>query len=138
MPPEREEYRAALVAAMKELVALTERQELTARRIAHLRQTVSILERLMGRPPSLFTAKMSLSEACTLLLQISDEPSTPVAIKRSLQQSGVDFSRYTNPMAAIHALLKRLEKKGEIERVKEGYQLKRQAAPELTEDDIPF
>ena len=131
-----EEYKAALVTARQELVALNEQQETTARRIAHLRQTVSTLERLMGQPPSVFTTKMPLSEACELLVSVSNAPISPVAIKKSLQQWGQDFSKYANPMSAIHASLKRLEGKRSIERVKGGYQ--KAPASELTEDDIPF
>lgn len=37
---------------------------------------------------------------------------TPVQIKEALEQSGYDFSAYkSNPLASIHAVLKRLEKK---------------------------
>ena len=90
----------------------------------------------MGQPPSVFTAKMPLAEACNLLISISSAPISPVAIKKSLQQWGQDFSKYANPMSAIHASLKRLEKKGEIERVKGGYQ--KAPVRELTADDIPF
>ena len=132
-----ETYKNALEAAKKELVTVTAQHEQTAKRIAQLRQTITTLERLMGRPPSLINTTMSLVEACEMAVVASDAPLTPVAVKQMLQGTGFDFSRYTNPMATIHSALKRLEKGGVIERTKEGYRVKSTIA-ELTEEDMPF
>jgi hypothetical protein len=38
----------------------------------------------------------------------------PLTIRAQLEKAGFDFSKQTNPMASVHAILKRLEKKGQV------------------------
>lgn len=106
------ECRAALDAARREYEALlAERARLDAR-IAQLTQTIGSLMRLCHLQPAV---SWGLTDAVRATLQAAGHPLTAIEIRDQLAAMGFDLSRYTNDLAAIHTILKRLNAAGEAD-----------------------
>jgi hypothetical protein len=106
-----DDYRRALEAAVREYEALGEQRQQIDRRLAELAQTMSTLSRLCGIVP---TVSLGLTDACRLALRGAGLPMTPVEVRDRLKAFGVDLTRYTNDLAAVHTTLKRLNDAGEL------------------------
>jgi hypothetical protein len=104
------DYRSALAAAIDEYESLGAERRRLDDRLAQLAQTIGTLSRLLGLEP---TVPLGLTDACRLVLR-GGLPMTPVDVRDRLQSIGVDLSVYTNELAAIHTILKRLNEAGEI------------------------
>lgn len=104
------DYQGALSAAIAEYEALGADRRRIDDRLAQLAQTIGTLSRLLGLEP---TVPLGLTDACRLVLR-GGVPMTPIDIRDRLQSIGVDLSAYTNELAAIHTILKRLNEAGEI------------------------
>jgi hypothetical protein len=104
------DYRAALSAAIAEYEKLGEERRKVDDRLAQLMQTIGTLTRLLGLTP---TVPLGLTDACRLVLR-GGLPMTPVEVRDRMHGIGVDLSIYTNELAAIHTVLKRLNEAGEI------------------------
>jgi hypothetical protein len=106
-----DDYRRALEAAVREYEqAIADRAALDGR-IAQLQQTIGTLTKLCGFTP---TVPLGLTDACRMVLRNAGAPMTPTAIRDRLQAVGLDLTRYANPLAAIHTVLKRLVEAGEV------------------------
>jgi hypothetical protein len=102
----------ALPSIERELRQLERRREDLDRVIARLRRIAMWLRR---RRPRTFTAEQeepapqSLTDGCRAVLRMSfPNGVTPREVKHLLTQSGVSWERFSNPMSAIHTVLKRL------------------------------
>lgn len=104
------EYRRALDAALREYESLTRQRADLDARIARLAQTVGSLSRLCGLVP---TVPWGLTDACRMALRAAGQPLTALEVRAQLQALGIDLSRYTNDLAAIHTILRRLQARGE-------------------------
>jgi len=104
------DYRAALAAAIKEYESLGEQRRDIDKRLAHLAQTIGTLSKLIGLTP---TVPMSITDAVRLALR-AGVPMTPIDVRERLLAIGVDLSIYSNDLAVIHTVLKRLNEAGEI------------------------
>jgi len=105
-----EDYRTALQSAIKEYEALGEQRRDLDTRLAQLAQTISTLSRLLGLTP---TVPMSITDAVRLAMR-SGVPMTPLEVRERLLGIGVDLSAYSNDLAVIHTVLKRLNTAGEL------------------------
>ena len=105
-----DEYRGALEAAVKEYEALGEQRREIDSRLAQLAQTIGTLSRLLGLTP---TVPMSITDAVRLAMR-SGVPMTPLEVRERLLSIGTDLSAYSNDLAVIHTVLKRLNAAGEI------------------------
>ena len=105
------EYRRALEAAIAEYESLGEQRRQIDARLSELAQTITTLSRLCGIVP---TVPWGLTEACRTVLRNAGGPMTPVEVRDRLQGIGVDLSRYSSDLAAVHTTLKRLNEAGEI------------------------
>lgn len=105
-----EDYRAALEAAAKEYEALGEQRRDIDKRLAELAQTIGTLSRLLGLTP---TVPLSITDAVRLAMR-AGVPLTPTEVRDRLQSIGVDLSVYSNDLAVIHTVLKRLNESGEL------------------------
>lgn len=106
-----QDYRRALDAAIKEYESLGEQRREIDRRLAEISQTIATLSRLIGLTP---TVPLGLTDAVRLAVRGSGVPVTPVEIRDRLIAIGFDMSKYTNELAAVHTILKRLNDSGEI------------------------
>ena len=105
------DYRQALDAAVKEYEQLGEERRAIDKRLAQLAQTIGTLNRLCGFTPTVF---WGLTDACRVVLRGAGHPMTPVEVRDRLEAIGMDLSKYTNSLAAIHVVLKRLKEAGEL------------------------
>jgi hypothetical protein len=105
-----EDYRAALEAAAKEYEALGEERRKIDERLTQLAQTIGTLSRLIGLTP---TVPLSITDAVRLAMR-TGVPMTPVEVRDRLLAIGVDLSTYSNELAVIHTVLRRLNEAGEI------------------------
>ena len=104
------DYRAALEAAAKEYESLGEQRRKIDERLTQLAQTIGTLSRLIGLTP---TVPLSITDAVRLAGR-AGVPMTPVEVRDRLLSIGADLSSYSNELAVIHTVLKRLNEAGEV------------------------
>jgi hypothetical protein len=105
-----EDYRRALETAIREYESLGEQRQQIDKRLSELAQSISTLSRLCGLTP---TVPWGLTDACRVVLR-SGLPMTPTEVRDRLLAIGCDLSKYSNELAAIHTVLKRLNESGEL------------------------
>src|SRR5438105_466204 len=106
-----EDYRRALDAATREYEDLGARRRAIDQRLAELAQSIGTLTKLLGLTP---TVPMGLTDAIRLVVRGAGVPVTPVDVRDRLHAFGFDVSKYTNDLAAVHTILKRLNESGEV------------------------
>jgi hypothetical protein len=104
------DYRAALQAAAREYEDLGEQRRQIDERLTQLAQTIGTLSRLIGLTP---TVPLSITDAVRLAMR-AGVPMTPPEVRDRLLAIGVDLSSYSNELAVIHTVLRRLNEAGEI------------------------
>ena len=105
-----EHYRSALATAIKEYEALGEQRREIDGRLAQLAQTIGTLSTLLGLTP---TVPMSITDAVRLAMR-AGVPMTPLDVRERLLSIGVNLSAYSNDLAVIHTVLRRLNDAGEL------------------------
>src|SRR5262252_1213312 len=106
-----EEYRGALARAIAEYERLGAERRRIDDRLAQLAQTISTLTRLVGLAP---TVPFGLTDACRLVYRNAGIPLSPTEVRERLRAIGFALSGYSNEMAAIHTVLRRLSEAGEL------------------------
>ena len=112
-----DDYRRALESAVREYEELGERKRALETRLAEVAQTIGTLSRLCGLTP---TVPMGLTDACRLVMRGAGVPMSPSDVRERLRTIGLDLSKYSNDLAAIHTILKRLNESGELRFVARG------------------
>src|SRR5437870_8790891 len=105
-----EDYRRALEAATREYEDLGAKRHAIDKRLAELAQPIGTLSKLIGLTP---TVPIGLTDAVRLIMR-GGVPMTPVEIRDRLHAIGFDVSKYSNDLAAVHTILKRLNESGEL------------------------
>jgi hypothetical protein len=113
-----EEYLQALDAARREFQQLAEHRAELDRRLAQLAQTIASLNRLCGFTPNV---GVGLTDACRMVLHGAGHPLTAIEVRQQLEAMGFDMSKYSNDLAPIHTVLKRLTESDEVRFVPRGY-----------------
>jgi hypothetical protein len=105
------DYRQALETAIREYEGLVHERQDIDKRLAQLAQTISTLNRLCG-----FTANVfwGMTDACRVVLRNAGHPMTPTEVRDRLEAIGLDLSKYTNSLSAIHTVIKRLVEAQEV------------------------
>ncbi|HEX2443577.1 MAG TPA: hypothetical protein VHJ77_06490 [Vicinamibacterales bacterium] len=136
----RQDYRRALEAAIKEYEQLRTQRDAIETRLAQLRLTIANLGALCGLPSErLEQPELGLTDACRSVLRASFGGLTAAQVRERLTSLGIDPDRYSNPLASIHIVLKRLVAAGEIwtYKTRDGkpvYAWKRAAVPYAVSD----
>jgi len=112
-----DDYRRALATAIREYETLGQQRQDIDKRIAEVAQTIGTLSRLCGLVP---TVPLGLTDACRLVVRGAGVPVTPTDVRQRLQSIGFDLSKYSNDLAAIHTILKRLNESGELRFIARG------------------
>jgi hypothetical protein len=112
------DYQRALDAACREYEALTKQRAELDTRIAQLTQSIGNLTRLCGSAP---TVPLGLTDACRMVLKAAGHPLTALEVRDQLEAMGMDLSKYSSELAAIHTILKRLRASGEVGFVPRGW-----------------
>ena len=112
-----DDYRRALATAIREYEALGQQRQDVDKRLAEVAQTIGTLSRLCGLTP---TVPLGLTDACRLIVRGAGVPLTPLDVRQRLQSIGVDLEKYSNDLAAIHTILKRLNESGELRLIARG------------------
>ncbi len=106
-----ENYRRALQEAIQEYELLSAQRAEFDERIAQLVRTIASLSRLCHLTP---TVTLGLTDACRMALKAAGHPLTATEMRGQLEAMGFDTSKYSNPLASIHVVLKRLCRAGEV------------------------
>lgn len=105
------EYKSALDAACREYERLLADRAALDDRLAQLQETIASLTRLCGYEP---TVPWGLTDAIRIVLRGADGSMTPLDVRDRLAAVGFDLSKYANVLSAIHTVLKRLNRAGEL------------------------
>jgi hypothetical protein len=105
------DYRVALAAAVAEYERLGEERRKIDDRLSQLAQTIGALSRLLGFVP---TQPIGLTDACRMIYRNAGLPMSPTDVRDRMKAIGIDLSVYSNEMAAIHTVIKRLHEAGEL------------------------
>jgi hypothetical protein len=125
-------YRDAIDAAIQELSELMKKEEelreeleQVEERTSRLRLAVYAMSEVSGIPaeyerPELFPEFIAADTGFTdairqVIVNTYPQFVTPVSLRDALQKRGFDIAKYSNPLASIHTILKRLRDKGEVE-----------------------
>jgi hypothetical protein len=112
-----DEYVKAFEAANREMESLMQQRADLDQRILHLRQTLVSLSHLCGFTP---TVSWGMTDGVRFILRRAQYPMTAIEVREALANWGFDMSKYANDLSAIHTVLKRLNKAGEIRFVARG------------------
>ncbi len=118
-------YRRALFEAEQDLAhCLVERQKID-HKVARLQGVISHLQNLCAdldqkhfqkRVDRVVKAglKVGVTDLARVILKETFFPMTASDLKKSMEARKLDLSRYSNPLAVIHTVLKRLVQSGEV------------------------
>ena len=107
----KDDYKRALEAAVREYEKLTAKHADLEGRLAQLKHSIAALTKLCGYEP---TTPLGLTDACRLVLRNAVAPLTALEVRDRLVSIGIDLGRYSNPLASIHTVLKRMHEGGEL------------------------
>lgn len=108
------EYRRALESAIKEYERLKTQRDAVETRLAQLRQIIAGLGPLCELPArSAPPLELGLTDACRSALRASMSGLTASGVRERIGGLGINLDRYSNPLASIHIVLKRLVAAGE-------------------------
>lgn len=119
-----DDYRRALETAIREYETLGQQRQDIDKRLAEIAQTIGTLSRLCGL---VATVPMGLTDACRLVVRGAGVPVTPMDVRDRIKAIGFDLSKYSNDLAAIHTILKRLNEAGELRLLPRGNEPGKQA-----------
>jgi hypothetical protein len=111
------DYRSALATAIREYEALGEQRRDIDGRLAQLAQTIGTLSTLLGLTP---TVPMSITDAVRLAMR-AGVPMTPLEVRERLLSIGVNLATYSNDLAVIHTVQRRLNEGGELRLIPRPY-----------------
>ncbi len=105
------DYEGALRHAREEYTRLLDQREELDLRLARLRQAIASLAAICGE--AVGQESPGLTEACRSVLKAAQAPLPATALRDRIAALGLDLSTYSNPLASIHVVLRRLVYAGE-------------------------
>lgn len=107
----KQDLRDSKIRRLEHLRGVDEEEE----RIAHLRQTVAALSKLCGEAFDEDDDEFGLTDAIRMALKAHGGHLTPQQVKSQIEKLGFKTDKYSNALASIHTVLKRLVIKGELD-----------------------
>jgi hypothetical protein len=130
-----ENARAELARVQERKLALGQELEQCDKQIVALIQAMRAIAPLVGeKPPDLpaSDAEMvagGMTDCIRVILKKAAEPLTASEIRESLASIGFEMDSYSNPLATIHTVLRRLAESGEVESTHEMFDSKKFTIP---------
>jgi hypothetical protein len=121
----KDDYKRALDAAIREYEQVSAEHAALDTRLTQLKQSIATLTKLCGYEP---TVQLGLTEACRMVLRNAGRPLTALEVRDRLVAIGLDMDRYSNALASIHTVLKRMHEAGEVTERDRGEDLQAKAA----------
>ena len=106
-----EDYKRALDAACREYEEVVRQRAQLDKRLAQLHESIGALTRLCGYTP---TVSWGLTDAVRVVMVRAERAMTALEVRERLTVIGFDLSKYASDLAAIHTVLKRLNRAGEL------------------------
>lgn len=114
-------YRRTLAEAKRDLARLLGERQKIDHKLARLQGVINNLETLCDELNQKVSGKrmtkeelgMGFTRLARVILKENFFPLTANGLKETMEAKGVDFSDYSNPLAVIHTVLKRLVTNGE-------------------------
>jgi hypothetical protein len=107
----KDDYKRALDAAVREYEGVSAEHAALEIRLGQLKQSIATLTKLCGYEP---TVQLGLTDACRMVLRNADRALTALEVRDRLISIGLDLDRYSNALASIHTVLKRMHEAGEL------------------------
>lgn len=108
----KDQYRRTFLAVRRELMALSNERKRIDARIAKLEPLVEGLRAFYETEAVKKTKSkeqlLGMTDAVRNALEKAATPMSATEIRERMERWGFDFSSYTNPLASIHTILKRL------------------------------
>ena len=130
MAMDHDSLKATLVALAKEYEDGVEESHKGARKAERAAAAIKAILALATDEPLRFDG--SLADACRTVLKSTTKSMTPVETRDAIAALGYDLSQHPNPMAAIHAVLKRLAESDAVRQVSVHRKIKDGSTKELT------
>jgi hypothetical protein len=92
----------------EEAAQLNERLKWVCERIGYLKDYLKAIEPLIQQDPGQALLEVGLTQICRNMLEHANVWLTPQQVKNRLELAGIDLQGYTNPMAVLHSVLKRV------------------------------
>jgi hypothetical protein len=128
-----ESAKAELARVQQEKASLSGQLEQCDQQIAALVQTMRAIAPLVGEePPAAGEAEAphgGMTDCVRAILKKAAEPLTASEIRESLEAIGFDMKSYSNPLATIHTVLRRLTESSEVETTHEMLSAKKFTIP---------
>ena len=105
------DYEAALRRAREEYARLQSERNAIDVRLARLQHGIAALAAICGEASG--QERPGLTDACRSVLKAADEPLKATALRDRVAALGLDLSAYSNALASIHVVLRRLVRSGE-------------------------
>jgi len=106
-----EDYKKALDAACREYEEVSRQRAQLDKRLAQLHESIGALTRLCGYTP---TVSWGLTDAVRVVMARAERAMTALEVRERLTVIGFDLAKYASDLAAIHTVLKRLNRAGEL------------------------
>jgi hypothetical protein len=98
-------------------------REETRQQLSHVRQIVANLHALSGHAAPDNVGVLGFTDACRVIVRDSHPNWLSASdLRDKLSERGYDLQPYSNPLASIYTILRRLHEAGEIEKKQEGIQ----------------
>jgi hypothetical protein len=114
-------FTADLTALEDKLADLDVQRDETKRQIEHTKRIIANLSALCGVPHQKDLSVVGFTDACRAVLRDSFPAAlTAAGLRDALAKGGYDLAGYSNALASIYTILRRLEGAGEVEKKQEG------------------
>jgi hypothetical protein len=115
-------YTADLISLEAKLAELDIQRDELRKQIEHTKYMIAHLSALAGEGFELDVSALGFTDACRVVLRDAYPARlTAIDVRDALGKRGFDLSSYTNPLASIHTILKRLADAGEANCKEEGF-----------------
>jgi hypothetical protein len=108
---ERQQFKQTLETARRTRDELIKKRTEIDRELMQQSRVIAAVSEILGETAD---SDIGITEATLVVIRGADEPMAPTQVRDELRRIGYDIDSFSNPMASLHQVLKRLEEKGEI------------------------